>query len=435
MKPIYKYLGGKSKELKHFVDLIPKDYSTYCEPFFGGGAVFWALEPEKAVINDRDEDLMQFLLAVKNVPGIFDDVLNWPTDKESFYKIRDEFGRDVPDNVYKLQRYFYFLRQSFNGLLRYNAKKDKYNMSCGVDRPVIPLNPQASEVLKNTLILSGDWKKAVDKVKFDKDAFIFLDPPYDGLFSYLLDSEENKAGMPELYKDIKYFMENTKARVLLTINATPQIEELFKDFIVRRYSQKQTFGAHCHGKDLMKETLVCINYKPETQQEVTDETQKKEKKSVNIIIDKKEESPKSMPKTLKIDTICIEGPDKTGKDTLAAYLSQMTRDIIITVRGMISNTAYHRLFNRQECKYDVKAHSHELYVLLDSETEDQKIRCKLTNEKESNYEVQRVMFRAVADEYKDKGLIVVDANTTKETPYVLAQRIMKLITHLNSKEE
>lgn len=423
MKPIYKYLGGKSRELKHFFQFVPKDYSVYCEPFFGGGAVYWALEPKKAVINDQDEELMQFLLAVRNCPGIFEDVVNWPTNKEGFYKIRDEYGKEVPDTVYKLQRYFYFLRQSFNGFLRYNAKKDKYNMSCGLDRPIKPIDPKATEVLKNTLIMSGDWKNAVNKVKFDKDAFIFLDPPYDGLFSYLLDSDENKAGMPQLYKDIKYFMEHTKAKVLLTINSTPQTEELFRDMIIHRYSQKHVFGAHCPGKNLVNETLVCSNYYPISKCDMPEETK------VEYIKYSKEE--KKMKEALKIDTICIEGPDKTGKDTLAAYLSQMTRDIIITVRGMISNIAYHRIYHREECAYDVNAHKHEVYVMLDADPQDQKIRCKLTHEEESFYEQQRVMFRAVADEFSDKGLIVLHANTSEETPYKLARRILDLVENLN----
>ena len=52
MKPLVKYRGGKSKEIPHFVSYIPRFRGRYVEPFFGGGALFFHLEPKKAIIND-----------------------------------------------------------------------------------------------------------------------------------------------------------------------------------------------------------------------------------------------------------------------------------------------------------------------------------------------------------------------------------------------
>ena len=48
MKPMIKYRGGKSKEIKYFEDYMPSDYSRFIEPFVGGGAVFFYLEPSHA---------------------------------------------------------------------------------------------------------------------------------------------------------------------------------------------------------------------------------------------------------------------------------------------------------------------------------------------------------------------------------------------------
>jgi DNA adenine methylase len=62
MKPIIKYSGGKFKEIKNFRHFIPNSYKTYIEPFFGGGAVFFDLEPEQAIINDLNVGLYKFLL-------------------------------------------------------------------------------------------------------------------------------------------------------------------------------------------------------------------------------------------------------------------------------------------------------------------------------------------------------------------------------------
>lgn len=60
MRPLIKWPGGKSREYKNIEDIIPTDLSTYIEPFFGGGGIYFNLEPKKAIINDINENLMTF---------------------------------------------------------------------------------------------------------------------------------------------------------------------------------------------------------------------------------------------------------------------------------------------------------------------------------------------------------------------------------------
>ena len=60
MNPVLKYRGGKSREIPRFLQYIPDDFNRYIEPFFGGGAVFFYLEPDNAIINDANERLMTF---------------------------------------------------------------------------------------------------------------------------------------------------------------------------------------------------------------------------------------------------------------------------------------------------------------------------------------------------------------------------------------
>lgn len=60
MIPVLKYRGGKSREIPRFIKYIPDNFNRYIEPFFGGGAVFFYLEPESAIINDANNRLMTF---------------------------------------------------------------------------------------------------------------------------------------------------------------------------------------------------------------------------------------------------------------------------------------------------------------------------------------------------------------------------------------
>lgn len=66
MRTLVKYRGGKSRELMEFRQYIPDEYERYIEPFLGGDAVFFDLEPERAIINDINEKLMNFYLEVRN---------------------------------------------------------------------------------------------------------------------------------------------------------------------------------------------------------------------------------------------------------------------------------------------------------------------------------------------------------------------------------
>lgn len=66
MRPILKYRGGKSKEIPEFIRYIPNEYNRYIEPFLGGGAVYFYLEPEQAIINDINTKLIEFYQDVRN---------------------------------------------------------------------------------------------------------------------------------------------------------------------------------------------------------------------------------------------------------------------------------------------------------------------------------------------------------------------------------
>ena len=66
MKPLIKYRGGKSKEIPNIIKHIPQFSGRYIEPFFGGGALFFYLEPQKAIINDINSKLMTFYAGVRD---------------------------------------------------------------------------------------------------------------------------------------------------------------------------------------------------------------------------------------------------------------------------------------------------------------------------------------------------------------------------------
>ncbi len=57
-KPILKWAGGKTQMLNDILPKVPEKYGRYIEPFVGGGALFFALNPEQAIIADSNPELI-----------------------------------------------------------------------------------------------------------------------------------------------------------------------------------------------------------------------------------------------------------------------------------------------------------------------------------------------------------------------------------------
>ena len=89
MKPIIKYRGGKSKEIPNFIQFIPQNYDRYVEPFLGGAALYFYLEPHTALINDINDKLINFYLSVRNN---FNALRKELTSLETTYRLFANFG-------------------------------------------------------------------------------------------------------------------------------------------------------------------------------------------------------------------------------------------------------------------------------------------------------------------------------------------------------
>ena len=127
--PLLKWVGGKRQILGELISLMPSTYNTYCEPFLGGGALFFALHPSKAIVNDINEELINFYEVVRDDHQALLDIISEYQAKdceEFFYEIR-ALDRDVENfkktsKVVKAARTFYLNRTCFNGLYRVNSK-------------------------------------------------------------------------------------------------------------------------------------------------------------------------------------------------------------------------------------------------------------------------------------------------------------------------
>lgn len=185
--PFLKWVGGKRQLLPKIIEHLPKNIRElrYFEPFIGGGAVLFHLQPENAVINDFNKELVNVYSVVKNnLDDLIVDLKKHKNTPEYFYQIR---GLDRTDEflslteVQRASRIIYLNKTCFNGLYRVN-NAGEFNAPFGrYKNPNIVNEPTLKAVNKflnknNISINCGDYSDILETA--DENCFIYLDPPY-----------------------------------------------------------------------------------------------------------------------------------------------------------------------------------------------------------------------------------------------------------------
>lgn len=134
-----------------------------------------------------------------------------------------------------------------------------------------------------------------------------------------------------------------------------------------------------------------------------------------------------MERRLSTYTVIIDGIDKCGKDLVAKYVWRMDKALNVFCRGYISLEVYNRKFKRS-VEYN-KPLENCLYVLLEVDEHDWKIRCDINNEPKINYEEDNKLFEEVYEELNVKNKMKI--NTTYTTAYNAAKQIINAIQYIN----
>lgn len=280
MNPMIKYRGGKSKEISHFINNMPSDYNRYIEPFLGGGALYFYLEPQNAIINDVNEKLYSFYQQMKDeyptarkqldqLRIIYEN--NQKEYEESkqknpdarvenknealYYHLRDMFNHKVKSEYLDAVVYFFINKTAYSGMIRYNARGD-YNVPFGRYKNFNTklITDKHYELLKRTQIFNKDYSKIFDMAKTDD--FIFLDPPYDCVFSdYGNETYRDGFGEDEHRRLANDFF-NLPCKALLVIGKTPLTEELYGKYIVEQYDKSYAVNIRNRFKADAKHIIV-----------------------------------------------------------------------------------------------------------------------------------------------------------------------------------
>ena len=280
MKPLVKYRGGKSKEIPHLIKHIPQFSGKYIEPFFGGGALFFHLEPKKAIINDINSKLISFYLGVKDNFELLKTELSeiekvYATNRKKFeelksktpnervddeneplyYQIRDMFNDLTEKRYSEALLYFFINKTAYSGMIRYNSKGE-FNVPYGryANLNTSLVTKAHNNLLNKTEIYNLDYSEIFRMA--DKDDFMFLDPPYDCVFFFFFNVEHKDGFNERNHIELANQYKQLKCKALMVIGRTPLTEKLYGEMIVDEYEKSYAVNIRNRFKSEASHILI-----------------------------------------------------------------------------------------------------------------------------------------------------------------------------------
>lgn len=266
--PVVKWVGGKRQLLDEILPLLPKRISTYCEPFLGGGAVLFSVQPQKAIVNDLNKDLITVYEVIRdNVEELILSLEKHKNTQEYFYAVRDiDRNKAAYCNISKLEkasRLIFLNKTCYNGLFRVNSSGE-FNSPFGhYKNPNIVNAPVLRAVNKyfnsnNITFYSEDFESTLSRI--NKGGFVYLDPPYDPVSDTANFTGYNKGGFDRKeqirLKKCCDELDKRGIKFMLSNSATDFIKDLYKDYSVFIVKAKRAINADSNKRGEIEEVII-----------------------------------------------------------------------------------------------------------------------------------------------------------------------------------
>ncbi len=261
IKSPLRYPGGKFYALKHIMPYIQcVEHDEFREPFFGGGAIFFAKQKVKYnIINDLESDIMDFYRWIKDEDQA--EALIKLLDKEVANRERHQEIKDFEpitelDKVFKT---YYLNRTSYCGIINSPA----WGYKDGKSSP--PQNwgnfiRKATPKLHDVDMYSLDFAEILEMPARGKTVMMYLDPPY-----YHTDTKRayTKPFKEEDHKRLSDALKKTKYLFCLSYDDCPEIREFYK--WAKIYDASWQYNTvNSQRKRMIGKELIITNYEAES---------------------------------------------------------------------------------------------------------------------------------------------------------------------------
>ncbi|MGA7123972.1 MAG: DNA adenine methylase [Polyangiaceae bacterium] len=261
-RPFLKWAGGKRQLLPSLLQRAPANPGRYFEPFVGGGALFFALRPKKAVLADVNERLIRTYKGVrKSVDEVIRLLRDYPHDPEFFYRFREKNIDDGTDA--EVAAWFVYLnRTGFNGLYRVN-RGNRFNVPFGrYANPTIcdePALRACSAALADADLRVQDFEAVVEKAKAGD--FVYFDPPYVPLSTTSSFTAYTSRGFGDAeqtrLRDTALRLKERGVRVLLSNSSAPAVRKLYaRGFTLSEVSATRLVNSKATARGAVVELLI-----------------------------------------------------------------------------------------------------------------------------------------------------------------------------------
>ena len=260
ISPVVKWAGGKRQLLERIEERLPPQFKNYYEPFVGGGAVLFGLQPKTATVNDINKELINLYRVIKDSPEQFLEQLQAldaeNSTKEFYYQQRERYNCKLSANELDTELAVLFVwlnKHCFNGLYRVNSRglfNVPYNNKNGATVSASPENVKAmSSYLQGVEIMQGDFEASVATAAAGD--FIFFDSPYAPINATSFEDYTTEGFAEEEHRRLaKLFAElsNKGCYCMLTNHDVPLIRELYKDYNIEVVEVKRLINRNANSR-------------------------------------------------------------------------------------------------------------------------------------------------------------------------------------------
>src|SRR4028119_121289 len=261
-RPFLKWAGGKNKLIQQYIPYFPKKFKTYYEPFLGGGAIFFYLNPQLAVLTDINAELVNTYRCVKN--NVEELILllkehQLKHSKEYYYGVRQ--GNGITP-IEKAARLIYLNKTCFNGLYRENSKGE-FNVPIGKYKNPKICNPallrSVSVALQNAQITVRAFEEILEYAS-NWDDFVYFDPPYYPLsptsnftaYSRYSFSQDDQRRLKYVFAELA----ERGVKVMLSNSDCEFIRELYRDFNISSITASRLINSNGTKRGKITEVLI-----------------------------------------------------------------------------------------------------------------------------------------------------------------------------------
>jgi DNA adenine methylase len=264
--PFLKWAGGKTRLISQFAPYFPEHFNRYHEPFLGGGAVFFHLQPEDAVLSDLNGRLVECYRVIRDEPSALMEKLDEHRRRHNhqyFYEARTRFNQARGMTAVDRAALFIYLNKTcFNGLYRENSRGE-FNVPVGsYSDPAVydaSLILSVSRVLQGVEIRNEGFESVLARA--ERGDLVYFDPPYVPVSSTSSFTSYTGAGFDtSLQERLAHVLDELSRRgvyVMLSNSDAPLVRDLYAGWRVIDIRAPRSINSRGTGRGDVGEVLVC----------------------------------------------------------------------------------------------------------------------------------------------------------------------------------